>query len=80
MVVTTIRFLLPRSMRTSSAVYWQKGVAILDEHNLLGTIEDAGLKGFQFELSMNNFQMIDSVQMPVIIPGDADCKSLADRS
>jgi CRISPR-associated endonuclease/helicase Cas3 len=58
------------------AVYWHKGPALLDEHNLLGLLEDAGLKGFPFEVVDKKFQMIDSVQMPIIIPGDVDCKAL----
>jgi CRISPR-associated endonuclease/helicase Cas3 len=59
-----------------NAVYWQKGPEKLDELNLLGMIEDDGLRGFQFELIDQKFQMIDSVQMPVIIPGDDECKAL----
>lgn len=62
-----------------NAVYWQTGPEKLDEHNLLGTIEDDGLKGFKFELIDQQFQMIDSVQMPAIIPGDAECKALLEE-
>jgi len=58
------------------AVYWQKGAEELDKPNLLGMIELDGLAAFKFELIDKKFQMIDSVQMPLIIPGDDTCKAL----
>jgi CRISPR-associated endonuclease/helicase Cas3 len=58
------------------AVYWQKGPEELDKHNLLGMIELDGLAAFKFELIDTKFQMIDSVQLPLIIPGDDTCKAL----
>jgi len=39
-------------------------------------IELDGLAAFKFELIDKKFQMIDSVQMPLIIPGDDTCKAL----
>jgi CRISPR-associated endonuclease/helicase Cas3 len=59
-----------------SALYWQIGADKLDEHDLLGMIEADGIAGFKFDLIDQVFQMINSVQMPVIIPADAQCKAL----
>lgn len=53
-------------------LYWQKGPQELDAHNLLGQIEEAGLDGLPFEMLASTFRMIDSVQMPVIVPFDKD--------
>jgi CRISPR-associated endonuclease/helicase Cas3 len=59
-----------------SSLYWQIGSDKLDGCNLLGTIEGDGIAAFQFELIDQLFQMIESVQMPVIIPADAECNAL----
>ncbi|WP_375507604.1 CRISPR-associated endonuclease Cas3'' [uncultured Caballeronia sp.] len=58
------------------ALYWQIGADKLDGCNLLGTIEADGIAAFKFELVDQQFQMIESVQMPVIIPADGECKAL----
>jgi CRISPR-associated endonuclease/helicase Cas3 len=53
-------------------LYWQKGPQELDAHNLLGQIEDGKLDGLPFEMVASKFRMIESVQMPVIIPLPGD--------
>jgi len=59
-----------------SALYWQLGADKLDKLNLLEMIEADGIEMFKFDLIGQLFQMINSVQMPVIIPADAQCKAL----
>lgn len=56
-------------------LYWQKGPQELDAHNLLGQIEEAGLNGLPFEMLASKFRMIDSVQMPVIVPFDEEAQA-----
>lgn len=57
-------------------LYWQKGPEELDAHNLLGLIEDGRLEGLPFETLAAKFRIIDSVQMPVIIPFDKNAENL----
>lgn len=56
-------------------LYWQKGPQELDAHNLLGQIEDGKLDGLPFEMLASKFRMIDSMQMPVIVPFDEEAQS-----
>lgn len=53
-------------------LYWQKGPGELDVHDLLGQIEEGRLDGLPFEMLASKFRMIDSAQMPIIIPFDED--------
>jgi CRISPR-associated endonuclease/helicase Cas3 len=53
-------------------LYWQKGANELDTENLLGLIEKGGLDGLPYETLANKFRMIDSAQLPVIIPFDEE--------
>jgi CRISPR-associated endonuclease/helicase Cas3 len=56
-------------------VYWRKGHAELDEHNLLGYIED-DRDAFAFERMENDFRMIDNADMPIIVADDVESKGL----
>lgn len=56
-------------------LYWQKGPQELDAHNLLGMIEDGKLDGLPYETLASKFRMIDSTQMPVIVPFDEEVQS-----
>lgn len=58
-----------------SSLYWQKGVHELDKPNLRGTIENDGLEAIAFERIADEFQMIDSVQMPIIVADDDEGKA-----
>ncbi|WP_148713838.1 CRISPR-associated helicase Cas3' [Chitinolyticbacter meiyuanensis] len=51
-------------------LYWQKGEAELDAHGLLGAIEAGKLAGLPYELLASKFRMIESAQLPVIVPFD----------
>lgn len=51
-------------------LYWQKGPQELDAHNLLGLIEAGKIDGLPFELLGSKFRMIESAQLPVIVPYD----------
>ncbi|WP_202945307.1 CRISPR-associated endonuclease Cas3'' [Hahella chejuensis] len=50
-------------------LYWRKEKE-LDAHDLLGLIASAGIKGLPFETLSSKFRLIESQQMPVIIPFD----------
>lgn len=56
-------------------LYWQKGSRELDAHDLLGQIEEGRLDGLPFEMLASKFRMIDSAQMPVIVPFDEDAQA-----
>ena len=60
-------------------LYWQKGPEQLDAHNLLGLIEDGRLEGLPFETLAAKFRIIDSVQMPVIVPYDDEAKDVLEQ-
>ncbi|GHU09857.1 CRISPR-associated helicase/endonuclease Cas3 [Betaproteobacteria bacterium] len=53
-------------------VYWQKGASALDggEKPVLRMLEGCGVDALPLETLAANFRMIDSVQMPVIVPYD----------
>lgn len=53
-------------------LYWQKGPEELDAANLLGLIERGRLDGLPYETLASKFRMIDSLQLPVIIPFDEE--------
>lgn len=58
-------------------LYWQKGAAALDGGNepVLGALKGAQLDSLPLETLAQRFRMIDSVQMPVIIPWDEEAKA-----
>lgn len=51
-------------------LYWQKGNAELDRHGLMGLLSGARIDNLPLETLATQFRMVDSVQMPVIIPFD----------
>lgn len=56
-------------------LYWQKGPEELDACNLLGLIEKGQLHGLPYETLANKFRMINSLQLPVIIPFDDEARA-----
>ena len=56
-------------------LYWQKGDEALDYWGLLGLLKDAKIQSLPMDTLAEKFKMIDSVQMPVIIPFDDDARS-----
>lgn len=53
-------------------LYWQKGDKELDVADLLGLCADSRIDSLPLETLATEFRMIDSVQMPVIVPFDDD--------
>lgn len=71
--------LLPEAIeRYFSLLYWQKGNERLDEPNLMGQLRDSRPDSLPMETLAAKFRMIDSVQMPVIVPYDDDAKKAVD--
>ncbi|WP_229037397.1 helicase-related protein [Pseudomonas aeruginosa] len=56
-------------------LYWQKGAEELDAGNLLGLIERGRLDGLPYETLATKFRMIDSLQLPVIVPFDDEARA-----
>lgn len=56
-------------------LYWQKGPEELDAANLLGLIEKGRLDGLPYETLASKFRMIDSLQLPVIVPFDDEARA-----
>jgi CRISPR-associated endonuclease/helicase Cas3 len=55
-------------------LYWQKGDEALDAMNLLGMLKKAKIDSLPMDTLAEQFKMIDSAQMPVIVPYDDDAK------
>ena len=53
-------------------LYWQKGDKELDTANLLGLCAESRIDSLPLETLAAKFRMIDTVQMPVIVPFDED--------
>lgn len=51
-------------------LYWKKGDDALDAHDLLGLTRNSRVESLPMETLATKFRMIDSVQMPVIVPYD----------
>lgn len=51
-------------------LYWQKGTEALDVPNLLGQLKASRIDSLPMETLATKFRMIDSTQIPVIIPYD----------
>lgn len=63
--------LLPDAIRRYfELLYWQKGSQSLDVPDLMGLLKESRLDGLPMETLATRFRMIDSVQMPVIVPYD----------
>lgn len=56
-------------------LYWQNGDEALDALNLLGQLKKAKIDSLPMDTLAEQFKMIDSVQMPVIIPFDDEARS-----
>jgi CRISPR-associated endonuclease/helicase Cas3 len=57
-------------------LYWQKGALALDAHDLLGILRDSHPNSLPFETIANLFRFIENLQMPVIVPFDAEAERL----
>ncbi len=55
-------------------LYWQKGDRELDAANLLGLCAESRIDSLPLETLAAKFRMIDTVQMPVIVPFDDDAR------
>jgi CRISPR-associated endonuclease/helicase Cas3 len=55
-------------------LYWQKGDKELDASNLLGLCAASRVDSLPLETLAAKFRMIDTVQMPVIVPFDAEAR------
>lgn len=55
-------------------LYWQKGDEALDACDLLGLLKKAKIASLPMDTLAEQFKMIDSVQMPVIIPFDDEAR------
>lgn len=55
-------------------LYWQKGDKELDAANLLGLCAGSRIDSLPLETLAAEFRMIDTVQMPVIVPFDDDAR------
>lgn len=55
-------------------LYWQKGDKELDTANLLGLCAESRIDSLPLETLAAKFRMIDTVQMPVIVPFDDDAR------
>lgn len=56
-------------------LYWQKGDAALDARNLLGLLKKAKIDSLPMDTLAEQFKMIETAQMPVIVPFDDDARS-----
>lgn len=55
-------------------LYWQKGDKELDAANLLGLCAESRIDSLPLETLAAKFRMIETVQMPVIVPFDDDAR------
>jgi CRISPR-associated endonuclease/helicase Cas3 len=55
-------------------LYWQKGNQELDAPNLLGLLRESRIDSLPLETMATKFRMVDSVQVPVLIPYDDEAR------
>jgi CRISPR-associated endonuclease/helicase Cas3 len=60
-------------------LYWQKGDEELDADNLMGLTQNCRIDSLPLETLAVKFRMIDTVQMPVIVPYDNGAREALDR-
>lgn len=60
-------------------LYWQTGNDQLDSANLMGLLQASGIDRLPMETLAAKFRMIDSVQMPVIVPYDDEAVGWIER-
>lgn len=61
--------------RYFALLYWQKGSQQLDVPDLMGLLKSSMPDSLPMETLATKFRMIDSVQVPVIVPYDDEAKS-----
>ncbi len=59
-------------------LYWQKGGEALDAHNLLGLTRNSAIDSLPLETLAAKFRMIDSIQVPIIVPYDDEARKALD--
>lgn len=60
-------------------LYWQKGSKELDANDLLGMLQASGIDSLPMETLATRFRMIDSTQMPVIVPYDQEARDAINK-
>lgn len=60
-------------------LYWQRGDGELDAANLMGLTKNSRIDSLPLETLAAKFRMIDTVQMPVIVPYDDKAQKALDR-
>lgn len=60
-------------------LYWQKGDDELDAANLIGLTQSSRIDSLPLETLAAKFRMIDTVQMPVIVPYDDEAREALER-
>lgn len=60
-------------------LYWQKGDQELDAGNLMGLTQNSRIDSLPLETLAAKFRMIDTVQMPVIVPYDDEARDALER-
>jgi CRISPR-associated endonuclease/helicase Cas3 len=60
------------------ALYWQRGPAELDRHDLLGLLRASRPESLPFETIERLYRVIESHQRPLIVPYDEHARSLID--
>jgi CRISPR-associated endonuclease/helicase Cas3 len=60
-------------------LYWQKGRDALDRHNLLGIVQESEVDSLPMETLAAKFGMIESGQMPVIVPYDDEVRDVLEK-
>lgn len=69
--------LVPGAIRQYfSQLYWQKGGSELDAHDLMGKLARSRPDSLPMETLEQEFRMIESLQMPIIIPWDDAARAL----
>ncbi|MDR1062530.1 MAG: CRISPR-associated endonuclease Cas3'' [Azoarcus sp.] len=59
-------------------LYWQKGDAALDAHDLMGLLKESRSDSLPLETLDEKFRMIESMLMPVIVPHDDVARTALD--
>jgi CRISPR-associated endonuclease/helicase Cas3 len=60
-------------------LYWQKGSKELDANDLLGMLQASSIDSLPMETLAARFRMIDSAQMPVIVPYDQEARDAINK-
>ncbi len=65
--------------RYFAQLYWQKGSKELDAPDLMGLLKASRPESLPMETLATKFRMIDSVQMPVIVPYDDEARDALEQ-